>query len=227
MEEETRTPPVPQRKPKILPGVEDEEIRKFVEVHEKPVQHFYKDTKGNMTIGIGQMVPTVEKAKEMPLYLFNRETPLRPATETEVESAYRQAKSLPHGQGYTHRTFDPKKNPGMPNVRLRDEDQNDILFRTLHRSGQELADKFPRLESYPPPAQKALLDMQFNLGDGKFREKYIDGDGIEQRGWPNLFNAVRNRRWGAAAKESHRKDVHEDRNRAVYNLFIESGEEDR
>lgn len=34
MEEETKTPPMPKRKPKILPGVEDEEIRKFVEKHE-------------------------------------------------------------------------------------------------------------------------------------------------------------------------------------------------
>ncbi|MBI4031372.1 MAG: hypothetical protein HY370_06810, partial [Proteobacteria bacterium] len=149
MEEEKKTAPMPGRKPRILPGVEDEEIRKFVTDYEFPVQHFYKDSKGYMTIGIGQRVPTVEKAKEMPLYLFDGKIPLRPATGTEVESAYRQTESLPYGQEYKFSKFAPENNPGMPNVRLRPEDQDDILFRTLHRSGQELADKFPRLETYP------------------------------------------------------------------------------
>ena len=68
-------------------------------------------------------------------------------------------------------------------------------------------------------AQQALIDMQFSIGDKKFQARYMD-DGVIKNGWPNLFKAIQNEDWERAARESHRRDVSETRNKEIQRLLL-------
>ncbi len=64
--------PTPKRKPpeafSLSPNAVNEKIKKFIRLHEDEVAYFYRDTKGNVTVGIGQMIPNEDKVKELPLW---------------------------------------------------------------------------------------------------------------------------------------------------------------
>ena len=72
----------------------------------------------------------------------------------------------------------------------------------MRSSANELRRKFPDFDTLPNGAQRALLDMEFNMGI-----KFHDGSNkkLPGVGWPNLFEAVRTQDWRRAAEESHRK----------------------
>ncbi len=74
---------------------------------------------------------------------------------------------------------------------------------------KSLEKKFPDFKNYPPAAQRALLDMEYNIGQTKFNAQK----------WPGLFSAVKSRDWQTAAKESHRTGIGEDRNIWTKDLF--------
>jgi hypothetical protein len=109
----------------------------------------------------------------------------------------------------------------MPNVLLDQQDIDAMMAISLHKHAQELREKFPRFDKFPPSAQMALLDMQYNLGGYKFRDYYFDKDGIQQ-GWPKLFKAVKEGDWETAAWESHRTGIQKERNDSIRKLLAES-----
>lgn len=214
--------PVPGRKPTILNGVPDEEVKNMIRGFEQDVPYFYKDTEGNITIGTGHLVPSVEEARKLPLKVYGQgNKAMRDALPQEKEYAYSVIKKMPHGKSMGHSKFDPDSVPGMFNLRLDNADMDSFLERGLRDSAGELREKFFDFEHMPKPAQKALLDMKYNLGGYKFRERYIDGDGIE-KGWPKLFSAVKRRDWDIAARESNRIGVHEARNAEIRKMLTDA-----
>ncbi|MCP4355941.1 MAG: hypothetical protein GY793_09995 [Proteobacteria bacterium] len=66
---------------------------------------------------------------------------------------------------------------------------------------KSLRKKFPGFDDFPHEAKKALLDMEYNVGRGEFREK---GSKIP---WTQLFPAVQTEDWEKAASESGRKGL--------------------
>lgn len=104
--------------------------------------------------------------------------------------------------------FNPDKNPVLRKVYMDEGTQNQLLRSDMSRSYKELQRKFHDFDSFPIPAQKALLDLQFNIGDRKFQRQYYD-DATKsfKPAWPKLFDAVENGDWKVAATESRRKDV--------------------
>lgn len=216
---ERKIPPLPKRKPfEYWPEAINEDVKSFIRNNETPMEHFYRDTKGNATIGIGAMIPNAESARKLPLYLFSdTRKPLRPATEDEKVDAYNRVMQEPKGlEAYK---YDPYEDTRLPNLRLQQPDMEFMLEQRLREGAKHLHGEFPDFPSYPAQARKALQDMEFQIGPTKFKEQT----------WKELFPAVRSRDWLRAAEQS-RRDIHgnekknEDdlRNINTKNYFIEA-----
>lgn len=225
-----KTPPIPTRKPlyareietpleeklygpwRFLPGVPDSEIRTLVTGGEgEVVPHMYLDNKGNVTIGIGHLLPTRESAQALP-FEWNIYGPSHPPGVEEIGSGYDKIKAAPYGDKINANAFEPvrgKIGSKLMNIVISDQHAHDIFNHDLTVSARELKRKFPDLYDYPVPAQKALLDLHFNVGGKNFNE----------RDWSMLFDAVRKKDWESAARESRRRDVQIRRNETVKNLF--------
>jgi GH24 family phage-related lysozyme (muramidase) len=200
----------------------DQETVDQIKKHERPVPHMYLDTKGNATVGIGKIIPDVNTAKSLQ-FRVDDQINGRYATSSEVERAYNKVKSSLFGKSMGSQIFTPD---GIKYDKLyMDDNTQDSLFRTdLDRSKQELEKKFTGFDAFPKPAKAALLDMQFNMGDTKFQtETYDPEKKTFKPAWPKLFDAVNRQDWKAAGDESHRKDVGDERNRAVKDLFDQAG----
>ncbi len=132
--------PEPVRKPVFLTNIDENDVTEFVKKQEKPITHLYKDNKGYMTVGIGHRVLNVEKAKELPLYIYKDEKPHRPATNDEIETYYNQVQAIQHSQNVTAEEYDPKENLNMKDIRLPDAEVSRILNRDLRIERKSFAE---------------------------------------------------------------------------------------
>lgn len=212
-----------KRKSQIITGIEDEKILEDLSRYEGKTNYMYLDTKGNVTIGIGRMIPHYSKVQNMPLRLYENGRSERYATSSEAADAYTRVKKRKYGDRYGANVYDPKIDKELMDVRLDDSEIYSMGHEDATRSSHELREKFAEFDQFPPSAQRALLDMQFNLGDTKFQEEYYDSRIKKMKSaWPKLFDAVKERDWLTAASQSHRKDIQEERNKFVYDLFKEA-----
>ncbi len=203
-----RNIPVPGRKPPVPLEFRlvDERLKDFIRKHEDETHYFYKDTKDNVTIGIGQMIPDLETAYTLPLYVFDGDKSLRLAHREEIEDSWKKVKSKPFGQHIPASKYDPRNHDNnLPNLGLRSPDREFLFEGSLRNSIRSLERKFPNIGSYPHGPFKALVDLEYNLGSKKFNREYIDPISKKNKGWPNLFDAVNEENWQKAADESHRE----------------------
>ena len=77
---------------------------------------------------------------------------------------------------------------------------------------EKLRDNEIEFDYLPRTAKLAVMDMQYNIGNTKFNADK----------WPNLFHALKVEDYKEAAKQSHRKDVNQERNDQIYKWFIEA-----
>lgn len=225
MADENNFAPVPPRKPydylstlPILHGVDNDEIRALVRSGEGESPYMYPDTKGNITVGIGHHLPSIEYAQKLPFY-YDDEKGKREASDKDIERAYNKLKKTQSGLNYTE--YDPDVYSQYEKVKLEKQRIDRHYDDLLRQHARELRQKLPNFDTFEPEAQQALLDMQFNIGDRKFREQY-EKNGKYVEAWPKLFEAIANRDWMRAAEESHRKDVQSSRNKAIKDLFLKA-----
>lgn len=203
----------------ILPKAKDKDIMAFIKSSENDLEYMYLDTGNNVTVGIGFMLPNPKAAQEFP-FSFNFQ---KQATPEEIKDAYNRVKNSNLGLNIVAEAFDPRENKIFLPIYLPEEFTQVKLRARLQEDIKHLRNKFSDFDDYPLNVQKALLDMHFNLGIGGFSENgYINSKGKKIPGWPKLFKAVNERDWETGAKESHRKGIGEERNKEIYNLFIES-----
>ncbi len=150
--------------------------------HEGRIRWMYLDHKGNVTVGLGHLLPHVEAAVALPF--FERGT-LTPASKAHIANAYRTVKSSQDLRGNRAEAFKNLTHIDLP------ESDIDALFRSdgAEFIGQ-LRRRFSSFDSFPEPAQLALLDRIFNLGNTGFP------------GFVKLIAAVKFRNWALAAAES-------------------------
>lgn len=193
----------------ILKGIPDDKILDFLEKSEDNVEYMYLDTKGNVTVGVGMMLPDEQAALHLP---FRKKTPAghyRPATEQDIRQAYRKVRQRPFGPRFGKKTFKPSPANGLDDVRITKAEGQQALRQRLPHDVQILRQKFKGFDTFPPTVRKALIDMLYNLGSGNFSRSK----------WPKLFEAIDARNWAEAARQSHRKDIQEDRNHHIDDLF--------
>lgn len=210
-----KNPPIPKRRPDsfAMPLVDDA-FRAFVKKHEGVVDHLYKDHKGNITTGAGFHVSERKVARKLGFY----HTDGRRATPKEIDDAYSRLKKRPNGN-FSAKVFDPsrRENKDLLNIRMREQDIDRELDTRLNSMEDELRAKIPRFDTIPRAGRKALLDMQYNMGDDRFKGK----------GWPKFYEALDNRDWAGAAAESGRKDVSNERNQAIRNWLLDADRKEK
>lgn len=154
----------------------------------------------------------------MPTEIKNPPVPKRRPDSFAMPLVDDELKNRPDGD-FSARAFDPSReeNTDLPDIRMRRQDIDRELDKRLKTMEGELRKKIPRFDTVPRSGQKALLDMQYNMGDQKFR-----GDS-----WPKFYKALDNRDWTAAAGQSSRRDVSLERNQAVRNWLLEADQEEK
>jgi GH24 family phage-related lysozyme (muramidase) len=163
--------------------------------------HMYVDTRGFVTTGIGNMLPNAEAAIALP---WRHERTGLLATAAEIRAAFDHV----HGQESGHGSNWYKRASDLvlpPNV------TNDLAIRRLETEFLPGLNRlFPRFDSYPLPAQRALVDMAYNLGVGRLGR------------FERLIAACARGDFTAAAEHCHRRSSRETRNAATSALFLEA-----
>ena len=73
-------------------------------------------------------------------------------------------------------------------------------------------------DTFNQKGQIALMDLLYNLGENKFK---LDEGPINKGYWPGLLKALIARSAEDAARNTHRKNIGDDRNELIYNYMLE------
>jgi hypothetical protein len=151
----------------------------------------YLDTKGNVTVGVGFMIPTPLAACGYPFYLLGGTTL---ATAQEITTAWNRVKAMPPGMQAEKYAY-----PGCL-ILL----QNDIyahLLAELTTLDEALAKGITNYANLPDSVKMALLDQGWNLG--------LNG---LLHGYPKEIACVEAGDFAGAAVQCHRNGIQESRN---------------
>lgn len=184
--------------------------------------YFYRDSVGQVTIGVGHLVPT--EADALALRLIHRNDG-KPATQDEIRAAYRAVKAEamsyigPHDhKKHTYGAGHYKNVPGAANIAMPEPEIDRLRDRHVRSFGVYLNQRFCKAHGYkhdfadfPADVRLALYDMMFNWGPTKFPAK-----------WPSLVRALKAEDWRAAAAASRRPQLSRERNAYVHNLFMQA-----
>jgi GH24 family phage-related lysozyme (muramidase) len=168
----------------------------FTAPFEGIVPWLYKDSKGNVTCGVGFLVADEDALRRLPW------SPSFEYARLDFQAVH----DAP--AGHTPAFYKPLCKARLSDVSMRAVfDRNVTAVRTalgpLH------------LERCPLPAQIALVDMAYNLGAANL---------LSVKKWPHLLAAVRAGQWAIAAEECHREDIQPARNAATRALFVSAGQ---
>ena len=148
----------------------------------------YTDTKGNVTIGYGSKIETEADFKKLPLTFNNRL-----ATDEEKEVEFQRLNNNPDkGSILSLENKDKYLIENMAKNHLKED---------LKIAKQKFKNYGVNFDSLPEEAKKVIVDMQYNMG-GNFTSSK----------WPMFFEAIKEREWKTAARESQSYDIQLDRN---------------
>lgn len=152
--------------------------------------HFYLDSDGIVTFGIGSALFSEQDA--LNLVLYNKRTGLF-ATPTEKINEFKTIRECAVGnKAFYYESF--------CSLVTTDEVVESKFFLEIDNFLTELDNNFCRLDLFPEPAQLVLLDMVYNLGPQHLRE------------FVKFLLAFQARRWVDAAAECHRIGISDERN---------------
>jgi len=175
-----------------------EQVKSSIVQNEGSINHLYLDTRGNATIGVGQLIASVESAKSLNLVV--RETGDL-ATEQEIEQEYTNIVAQKVGMVASRYKDFTKLELSQKEIDLQLDRHIDEFVSSLER-------KVDNFEQFPDPAQNALLDMAFNLGVSGLVKKF-----------PKLIQASNQQDWQTCAAECKRRGISDQRNQETKSLF--------
>ncbi len=185
----------------FLQHLKDPEVENFV-------PHMYLDSEGNVTVGIGTLLPDAAKAETLP---FVRRGSNVAATSQEIKQAFNSVKS----SGLTN-----TRAPGFRHLTNIDLSEAESELKALTDMKDFIriirsSDNFPEFDTYLVAAKMGLLDMVYTLGAKRTRERF-----------PDFTSAVRRRNFKLAAQESHRKQPSAKRNQTVRDWFLQAARQE-
>lgn len=166
------------------------------------IPHFYLDTKGFVTAGIGHLLRTEDEAFALPWTKDDR-----PASTAEIRFEYQRVKALKPGMG-------PRYYAERTTLRLSDEAMDRLLDADVDAKASEVAASLPGFDAFPDGPQCGCLDIAFNCG--------VNGPTGLIHGFPRMMAYVKAGRWVEASRESHRPEVSDKRNRQTAAWFAEA-----
>ncbi len=176
----------------------DERRRAMIKEGEGSIAHMYLDTRGFVTVAVGQLLRTVDDAQE--LDFVHRDTG-QPAGAPEVAQDYASVKHQEPGRVASYyRQFTTLELP-EPAI-------DALLDIRIEGFEKGLRSDFPRYDSYPDAAKLGLMDMVFNLGNAGVVNKF-----------PTFTRAARSQEWVTCARECRRVGIGDHRNEMTRKLF--------
>jgi len=167
---------------------------------EGKIAHMYLDTRGYVTVGIGNMLANAATAKKLAFVV--RETGLA-ATPAQIEADFvavnKLAAGKPAASYKTHTQLD------LPEASI-----NELLKVRIDVFRADLAGSFKGYATYPVAAKRALLDMIYDLGKGGLLN------------FKKLKAAAESGKWKEAATYCHRQGPSKERNDWTRELFLEA-----
>lgn len=162
----------------------------FTAPHEGIVPHLYLDTRGNVTCGVGFLVPDEKALVRLPW---------SPDVQAAQADYWAVKRATP---GRVASAYKPLCKARLTEVDMR------ALFDEHVEVFRKRMDPAWKLAHWPEPVRIALTDMAFNLG--------VSGLNKYRR----LQVAVFARQWHIAAEECSRRGVSQARNDATRNMFL-------
>jgi GH24 family phage-related lysozyme (muramidase) len=170
-----------------------------VERYEGRTTWMYLDTKGLVTVGVGNLVDPVSLALELPWLRGEG----GPASCAEVEAEWERVKAMREGMvAGRYRTG--------AGLHLAEEAVDELVARKLEEFWGHLVRYFPGAPDWPADAQLGLLLHAWAVGPHAYRRA---------KGWPKLSAALDSRDWAMAAEECVIPGARASRNEAHQRCF--------
>lgn len=192
----------------LHPAVKRQVVEK-IEAYEGRVDHFYLDSVGKVTIGIGHLVSTRTAVSSIRMYVVKNGEAATIGSEQDKQSEYDNV--LKQQAGYRASWYKQHTKLVMKHDdidRLMDVHISSFyrnLINIYRRAGGYPGD----FDEFPQKVQIALLDMIFNLGP----RRLING-------FPAMNGYIKAGNWSGAAQECNRPQVSLERNQYVRQLFL-------
>jgi GH24 family phage-related lysozyme (muramidase) len=169
-----------------------------LEIFEGIVPWMYLDTRGFVTVGVGEMLATPDRAQSLGFL----DEKAQPTTPEAILTEYHRVTALPHGRlaGF----YRSPTSPTLPHPAI-----DALLMQHLDFFDGQLSQHFPNYPGFPDPVKLGLLDMVFNLG--------VTG---LLHGYPHFMTHVRNQDWANAAVHCHRNGPSHARNDWTRQQFL-------
>lgn len=177
-------------------------LRNNIERYEGKINHLYLDSKGYVTVGVGHLLSTVEDAQKLPFLDQQGE----PATKDMIAEEFATISSKDgnrvanYYQQFTLLTLSNSAIDALTDKHI------DSFYKEL----KVIYDGF---DEFPSKVKLALFDLIFNLGMTSLRKK-----------WPKLNACIAQKDWLAAASNSRRRGIADERNQYVKDLLASSAD---
>jgi len=171
---------------------------------EGAISHMYLDTRGNVTVGVGQLLSTVDSAKKL---RFTVRISNKLATAAEIETDFNTVKK--QRAGALAASYKQHTKLDLPTSVI-----DALLGTRIQEFESQLRTSLHEYDRYPPDAQLAILDMAFNLGTNGLISKF-----------PRLVAAIREKDWNECASLSNRVGIGAARNEKTKQLFLAAAAE--
>jgi GH24 family phage-related lysozyme (muramidase) len=170
------------------------DFKKEIKLHEGCISHMYLDTVGKVTVGVGNMLPSVSEAQRLAFAVRGSNSA---ATRDEIKTDFDAVAKRPTGQIAS--SYKSYTKLDLPTHVI-----DTLLEQRIDGFKRDLRQRFSKFDSFPITAQFALTDMAFNLGSNGLSTKF-----------PKFCKAIEVEDWKTAASESNRPQVATSRNQAV------------
>ena len=172
--------------------------RSMIKEGEGSISHLYLDTKGLVTVAVGQLLRTVEAAQELG---FVRRATGEPATGAEIELDYDSVKR--QSAAMVASAYKPFTELDLPEPAI-----TALLDKRIEGFEAGLRSDFSDYESFPDEVRLGLMDMVFNLGNRGLVDKF-----------PTFTRAARAKDWETCSAECRRTGIGDRRNEETKRLF--------
>jgi GH24 family phage-related lysozyme (muramidase) len=170
-----------------------------LEIFEGVVPWMYLDTKGFVTVAVGELLATPASALALAFVDANNQ----PSTPAAIQAEYSRVSALPPGK-YPAAFYRSLLSPTLPHPAV-----DALLSHHLNFFDAHLNQRFPGYYDFPDAAKLGLLDMIYNLGvTGLFN------------GYPTLMSYVQNQNWAGAATQCLRNGPSPQRNDWTRQQFL-------
>jgi GH24 family phage-related lysozyme (muramidase) len=169
-----------------------------LQIFEGVVPWMYLDTRGFVTVGVGEMLAAASRAQTLPFIDSNGNA----VTPDVILAEYNRVLALVKGQqsGVYRADASPTLSPASIGT---------LLMAHVQYFDGQLSAQFANYAAFPDPAKLALLDMIYNLGPhGLFV------------GYPTLMGDVTNGNWNGAAAQCYRNGPSAARNQWTQQQFL-------